>query len=109
MFRKSFRLMIFAAIEILRTLLKTEDLFAEIVAGNPVDHPNEQLVSNDCRRRAPQGLHLGLAQFGEIVRICLHHVEKGTFYLIGENFTVGEDGGRYVVFAGFLVEDLARI
>lgn len=90
MFRKSFRLMIFAAIEILRTLLKTEDLFAEIVAGNPVDHPNKQLVSCDCRRRAPQGLHLGLAQFGEIVRVCLHHVEERTFDLVGENFAVGE-------------------
>ena len=109
MFRKSFRLIIVAAIEILRTLLKTEDLLAEIVAGNPVDHTNKQLVSNDCRRRAPQGLHLGLSLFGEIVRICLHHVEKGTFYLIGENFTVGKDGGRYVVFASFLVEDLASL
>jgi hypothetical protein len=90
MFRKSFRLIIVAAIEILRTLLKTEDLLAEIVAGNPVDHPNKQLVSCDCRRRAPQGLHLGLAQFGEIVRVCLHHVEERTFDFVGENFAIGE-------------------
>ena len=101
--------MICPAIEILRRLLNPEGLFAEIVAGNPVDHPNEQLVSRDCRRRAPQGLHLGLSQFGEIVRICLHHVEERTFDFVGENFAIGEDGGRYVVFAGFLVEDLASL
>ena len=41
MFRKSFRLIIVAAIEILRTLLKTEDLLAEIVAGYPVGHANQ--------------------------------------------------------------------
>ena len=66
--------MIFAAIEILRTFLETEELLAEIVAGNPVGHANQQLVSGDCRRRAPQGLHLGLSQFGEIVRVGLHHI-----------------------------------
>ena len=47
-------------------------------------------------------MHLGLAQFGEIVRVCLHHVEERTFDLVGENFAVG-GGGDYRDGDGFIL------